>query len=144
MSIQTGSSSLLAVISALSDGNWFVWKKGMRKFLLANSAGGVLDGVAPKDGLDGTLLPFIWSKIAPAWQFLVEDAVGAVAAWKALQAHFEKSTMSNRLSARQVLQSASHSIPVSAPLYLSLFVPYSTKAESEVLTLFSDLLRTPG
>ncbi|KII82975.1 hypothetical protein PLICRDRAFT_180851 [Plicaturopsis crispa FD-325 SS-3] len=52
MSIQTGSSSLLAVISALSDGNWFVWKKGMRKFLLANSAGGVLDGVAPKDGLD--------------------------------------------------------------------------------------------
>ncbi|KII87546.1 hypothetical protein PLICRDRAFT_163749 [Plicaturopsis crispa FD-325 SS-3] len=39
-------------------------------------AGGVLDGVAPKqEGLDGTLLPFIWSKIAPEWQFLVEDAV---------------------------------------------------------------------
>ncbi|KII84697.1 hypothetical protein PLICRDRAFT_179500 [Plicaturopsis crispa FD-325 SS-3] len=130
MSIQTGSSSLLAAIPALSDGNWFVWKKGMRMFLLANSAGGVLDGVAPKDGLDGTLLPFIWSKIAPEWQFLVEDAVGAVAAWKALQAHFEKSTMSNRLSARQALYSVVHDPQQPISLYIQSLTAARAKLDA--------------
>ncbi|KII82844.1 hypothetical protein PLICRDRAFT_47475 [Plicaturopsis crispa FD-325 SS-3] len=130
MSIQTGSSSLLAAIRALSDSNWFVWKKGMSMFLLANSAGGVLDGVVPKqEGLDGTLLPFIWSKIAPEWQF-VEDAVGAVAAWKALQAHFEKSTMSNRLAARQALYSVVHDPQQPVSLYIQSLTAARAKLDA--------------
>ncbi|KII87549.1 hypothetical protein PLICRDRAFT_177295 [Plicaturopsis crispa FD-325 SS-3] len=100
-------------------------------FLLANSAGGVLDGVAPKqEGLDGTLLPFIWSKIALEWQFLVEDAVGAVATWKALQAHFEKSTMSNRLAARQALYSVIHDPQQPVSLYVQSLTAARAKLDA--------------
>ncbi|KAF5373997.1 hypothetical protein D9615_009925 [Tricholomella constricta] len=102
----------------LDDSNWFTWSKKMKMALLAIGMAGITTGKKP-DGLDvkeekewkasdGRLAGMLYGRISDEYQHLVEDLETGTAAWAALKAHFERSTIGYRMAARSEFYDITH------------------------------------
>ncbi|KAJ6576739.1 hypothetical protein B0H10DRAFT_2236334 [Mycena sp. CBHHK59/15] len=116
--------TLLERVSRSLATNWSKFGKGFRIFLLGLDALWVINGSGPaKDdadqvSLDRMLVPYLYSKVTDNYQYLVEDATSAFAAWKALKAHFEKSNMTNHFVARGELHAIMHDPSKEVAVYI--------------------------
>jgi gag-polypeptide of LTR copia-type len=115
--------AMLNSITPLTDTNYHSWIKGMRMFFLAadvdwinNSATSVPSG---SELMDKKMLSFIWSRISPEYQFLVEELDSGLAAWKALKDRFQKSTMARRIKARSDFHHVCHDPEKPIDIYLN-------------------------
>ncbi|CAK5271385.1 unnamed protein product [Mycena citricolor] len=111
--ITSALTIVLTTVPMLGKDNWAKFGKGFKVFLLGVDALWVM-GKGPKAdesdqvALDRMLLPYLYTKIEEQYQPLLDDFESATAAWAALKAHFEKSSMSTRMAARAELHSISH------------------------------------
>lgn len=114
VTIPNGLTAVLNKIPDLDKTNWAKWSKGMTMFFLGVGAEFIATGTAPDAGeivkasLDKQMLPYIYGKVSEEYQYLVEDGTSATAVWKELKGQFEKSSMSNRITARQELYGIEH------------------------------------
>ncbi|CAK5274255.1 unnamed protein product [Mycena citricolor] len=111
--ITSALTIVLTTVPMLGKDNWAKFGKGFKVFLLGVDALWVM-GKGPKAdesdqvALDRMLLPYLYTKIEEQYQPLLDDFESATAAWAALKAHFEKSSMSTRMAARAELHSIPH------------------------------------
>ncbi|KAJ6553995.1 hypothetical protein DFH09DRAFT_1085394 [Mycena vulgaris] len=105
--ITSALTNVLTTVAPLDATNWSKFGKGWRIFLLGFDALWVTNDTGPaadnadQVSLDRMLVPYLYSKVTDDYQYLIEDATSAFAAWKALKAHFEKSNMTNRFVVRE-------------------------------------------
>lgn len=85
-------------------------------FFMGAEADGIASGTPPSDPtelvawkkLDRKMTAYIYSKVNADYHYLIEDLESGSEAWKKLQAHFQKSTMGNRMQARKELYAVEH------------------------------------
>lgn len=85
-------------------------------FFMGVEADGIVSGSPPSDPtelvawkkLDRKMTAYIYSKVNADYHYLIEDLESGSEAWKKLQAHFQKSTMGNRMQARKELYAVEH------------------------------------
>jgi hypothetical protein len=126
MSINSGTTSILATIPTLSASNWYDFAKGMKMFFLGVGVDGIASGSPPSDAaeltkwqkLDRQIIAYIYAKVDPDYQYLIQDLESGAAAWKALKAHFEKSTMGHRMQARQKFYAVTHDTSKPVDFYI--------------------------
>jgi hypothetical protein len=111
--ITSALTNVLSTVENLGPLNWAKFGKRIRIFLLGLDAVWVMStgaDITKKDqvALDRMLVPYLYSKVSEDYQYLIEDASSASAAWTALKGHFEKSNMTNRMVARGELHAISH------------------------------------
>lgn len=78
-------------------------------------------GDVPKEMevLDGVLGSYMWSKIGEDYQYLIQDHLAsALKAWRAVLAHFTKSTMPRRIQARHTFYHVEHDPSQSIGIYI--------------------------
>jgi gag-polypeptide of LTR copia-type len=115
LSFPSHLSSVLAQIPNLSSSNWTQFKQDMEMFFIASGAGYLIGAsssttIPPQCAkLDLEFLPHIWSKVDYELRYLIHDAnFSTLKAWISLLSHFQKSTMPQRIAARQQLYSVVH------------------------------------
>jgi hypothetical protein len=116
MSFHSGALALLSPIPILSSNNWYDFSKGMKMFFLGIGMDGVISGSPPSSAselaawkkLDRQIIAYIYTKVDPDYHYLIQDLESGQDAWKALKAHFEKSTIGHRMQARQDFYSITH------------------------------------
>ncbi|KAJ7602430.1 hypothetical protein FB45DRAFT_1047003 [Roridomyces roridus] len=121
-------TNVLTTVANLNATNWTKFGKGFRIFLLRLDALWVVDGhgdgvtpSADQRTLDCMLVPYLYSKVIGEFQYLVEDATSASAAWTALKDHFEKSNMTNRFFAHGELHAIIHDPSKEISVYIRAF-----------------------
>lgn len=84
----------------------------MDRFLLGNSATWILENKAEvptdKKDLDQQISVCIYTSISEEYQYLVEGLTSGLVAWKAVLQHFQKTSISRRLKARQEFYHVTH------------------------------------
>ena len=139
--ITSALTNVLTTVAALDASNWTKFGKAFRIFLLGLDALWVIDGTGPaKDNadqvsLDRMLVPYLYSKVTDDYQYLVEDASSAFAAWKALKAHFEKSNMTNRFVARGELHAIVHDPSKEVAVYIRAIADAVAKLKAIGVTI---------
>jgi gag-polypeptide of LTR copia-type len=116
MSITSGTTAILTTVPMLDSTNWYDWSKGMKMFFMGAEADGIASGSPPSDPtelvawkkLDRKMTAYIYSKVNADYHYLVEDLESGAEAWQKLKAHFQKSTMGNRMQARKELYAVEH------------------------------------
>jgi hypothetical protein len=114
--INSSTTTILATIPMLDATNWYDWSKGMKMFFMGAEVDGIASGSPPSDAtelaawrkLDKKITAYIYSKVHADYHYLIEDLESGAEAWKKLKAHFQKSTMGNRMQARKELYAVEH------------------------------------
>jgi len=112
----TAVNGLLAGIPKLKSDNWFEWYKKMNMFFLGAGVTGISSGKAPTEksalekweATDRQMTAFIYLKVEDEFHYLIEDLESGAEAWEKLKAHFERSTMGQRMAARQEFYEITH------------------------------------
>jgi len=116
MAIHSGALALLSPVPTLTASNWHEFAKGMKMFFLGVGMDGIITGSLPSGSselaswkkLDRQIIAYIYTKVDPDYQYLIQDLESGQEAWKALRSHFEKSTMGHRMQARENFYSVTH------------------------------------
>jgi len=112
----TAVNGLLASIPKLKSDNWFEWYKKMNMFFLGAGMTGISSGKAPTEksalekweATDCQMTAFIYLKMEDEFHYLIEDLESGAEAWEKLKAHFERSTMGQRMAACQEFYEITH------------------------------------
>jgi len=135
MSINSGTTSILNAVPTLSANNWYDFAKGMKMFFLGVGVDGIASGSPPSEPaelvkwqkLDKQIIAYIYAKVDPDYHFLIQDLESGADAWKALKAHFEKSTMGHRMQARQQFYDVTHDTSKPVDFYIQALTTASRK-----------------
>jgi hypothetical protein len=139
--ITSALTNVLTTVAPLDATNWSKFGKGFRIFLLGLDALWVVNGTGPaadnadQASLDRMLVPYLYSKVTEDYQYLVEDATSAFAAWKALKSHFEKSNMTNRFVARGELHAIMHNPSKEVSVYIRAIADAVAKLKAMGVTI---------
>lgn len=152
MSVNSGIVALLSKVPNLNASNWHEWNKGMKMFFLGAGITGIASGTSPTDPtelaawmkIDRQMTAYIYSKVDDEYLYLVDDLESGAAAYQALKAHFQRSTMGLRMQARKELYAVVHD--PSKPV--SFYIQALTSAKQKLVALgctveeteFKDLL----
>lgn len=132
------STAIFNTVQILDESNWFDWSKQMKMFFVGCGARSVTTGTPPAkpedlaafNEVDGLLPAFIYAKVSPHYQYLVEDEETATAAWTKLKAYFEKSTMGHRMAARRAFHTVKHDAYMSIAAYIQAVTSARAKLEA--------------
>lgn len=115
-------------IPPLTEKTWHLWHEGMKMFAMSASIDWLEDenGNSPaavpddpvKIALDKQLVGLFYGRISTEYRRLVTDKMSGLAAWKAIKAYFEKSTMARRIKARTEFDQVFHDPAESVDVYI--------------------------
>jgi len=150
--LTSGIIALLSKVPNLNASNWHEWNKGMKMFFLGAGVTGIASGSSPTDPaelaswtkIDRQITAYIYSKVDDEYLYLLDDLESGAAAFQALKAHFQRSTMGLRMQARKELYAVVHDPSKPVSFYIQALTSAKQKLAALGCTVeeteFKDLL----
>lgn len=141
---------LLPIIQELNGPqSWVKFQSGLKDLFLAVKLPGIISGSKPSDAaalkaweeLDAQMYPWVKFKTSEQYHFLIDNLESAEAAYKALKAHFQSSTMLHRITAREELYAIRHNPSHPIELYIQSLTAACTKLKGLDVTVDDNELK---